>query len=242
MIHPQQLIQNQQSLVEILKPMTPKERHEYIKNRMYEKKDILKGQIEKYKKENPYATGLIAANDITDDYINNWSDKYEVYSYDDMDLGKLYTFYYPESGSIEIQDKGTLVPSKRMPYFDPNPIIIFCGYHNYNGTILVTGINLKYLHPYVRTEILNYLRDAWKGKEDIFYKSNFNHRIIPNNSFNFQQFYQTVLNVLETLRIVELGIRRYDVKNITNLKRIALSDYTKVAIMGTDNKTRYISL
>jgi len=248
-INLQKTIQDQKNLLEILKPMNPKERFEYNKKRLDETRDLLRVNIEKFEKEHPYAPQRVAADYITKKYFNSWTNQYNV-SLSDMALGKLYTFDYPIGGSLEVNDRGTRVPSDRMPYFDPNPIIIYCGHATYKGEMthrpsyitknytkgnqLATGINLNYLGPYLREIFLNAIVEEWK--EDMYNSKSYSWK----HSFtNFQSYYEHMAETLNYLDIADIVVRRYWTQNMHSIRMISWKDITQVAIMGTSNITRY---
>ena len=233
----EKLTQHQQDLIETLKPMTPKERFEYNQNRIYEAKDLLMRQIDDYRAKVAYVAGYGAYQDIKRTYFDGYSDRYDKEISNDpyygMGLGKMYTFSYPKEGSIEI-NTGTEVPSQRLPYFDTQPIIIYCGHHTYQtGRQIVTGINLKYYVPYVRTTILNILVEAFK--KDIYGEDNYIYgQVASNTSSNFKHFFNLISMDLKKMRI-EYAIRRYYAENMWNIRLIKRKDFVKVAIMDTSN-------
>ena len=250
------LSRDQQKLIEILKPMTPKERYEYQQKCLYEKKDLLLQQIDNYKTKNSFAASYAAEQYIKRTYFEGFNDRYDKeairdQSYYGMDIGKMYTFNYPEEGSIEINERKTKVPSERLPYFDTQPIIIYGGWMTYRTTHsdehtfvkyagkrpIITAINLKYYPPYVRTLFLNILVEAFKS--DIYGEDNYVFgQIVPNTHENFKFYFDLIR--MDTQKMgLEYAIRRYYPENMFNIKLVKRRDFAKVAIMDSYNRPFY---
>jgi len=223
----QKLIEEQQKLIEILKPMTPKERFEYNKKCLYEKKDWLLQKID----DLVYSNQANTYKDISNKYINTWSTHYDI-SPSEMKLGGIYTFSYPKEASVEISIKGTIVPSKRLPFFDIQPFIIYAGWHIYEGTgrQIITGINLNFLPPDInfRIKLLNLFIEEYK---DTIYSDD-KERYSEFVNMNFMAFYQQMADTLRYLRM-DYVVRRYWVENMFAVRQIQRKDLPKIAIMDT---------
>ena len=183
----------------------------------------LSKKISKWERE--YGTDAnIAYEEFTKIYGTGEKGGRKINNISKLKPGKVYFLNYNHKFQKALEKDGS--------FHDSHPLFLMVKkYKAKTGNLVMMGLNLGYLPPYVRQELLKSIYSKWKAKYDEEGTTGKNVHITSGNNF-----YHVLSQLMKKFEhdAFKFAIRSYicDMQHIQSCRMVAFADWTKVSLMN----------